>query len=235
MKKLLIIKTGTTYPSIRKNYGDFENFILDKIHIPNSEVLVSSIYLNQSLPDIKDVFAIIITGSHSMVTDNDPWNIYLSKWLKEQVPSSIPVLGICYGHQLLAQTFGGNVDYNSKGIEIGTVKISLTQQGETDPLLCILPKIFFGHVTHAQTVIALPNNGTLLAENNFEPHHAFSIAENMWGLQFHPEFDAEITRGYIKEQADNLITRGYNIDELYASVQEHNYGKLLLNYFIDLV
>lgn len=98
-----------------------------------------------------------------------------------------------------------------------------------------LPKTFLGHVTHAQTVITLPVNGRLLAKNNFEEHHAFSINENIWGVQFHPEFNADVTRAYINEQKEILIKEGYDQDKLYNSVQEHAYGKLLLKRFIELV
>ena len=235
MKKLLIIKTGTTFPSIRNIYGDFDDFIINQVDMPPNNVIVSYVCENKSLPDLRDVSAIIITGSHSMVTDCNNWSIYLSQWLRDVMHKSIPVLGICYGHQLLAQAFGGYVDYHPKGKEIGTVNIELTAQGEKDPLMGALPKTFLGHVTHAQTVITLPVNGRLLAKNNFEEHHAFSINENIWGVQFHPEFNADVTREYINEQKENLMKEGYDLEKLHSSVQEHMYGKLLLKRFIELI
>lgn len=235
MKKLLIVKTGTTFPSIRKTYGDFDDFIINQVDLPPGNVIVSSVYKHESLPDVRDVSGIIITGSHSMVTDYDNWSIYLSQWLKDLMYKSIPVLGICYGHQLLAQALGGYVDYHPKGREIGTVNIELTAQGEKDLLMGVLPKTFLGHVTHVQTVTALPVDGHPLAKNNLEEHHAILINENMWGVQFHPEFNADITRAYINEQKESLMKEGYDPDKLYNSVQEHMYGKLLLKRFIELV
>ena len=235
MKKILIIKTGTTFPSIRKIYGDFDDFIINEGDIPPNNVIVASVYKHKSLPDISNVSAVIITGSHAMVTDHENWSIYLSQWLQDIIYTSIPMLGICYGHHLLAQAFGGQVDYHPKGKEIGTVNIELTDQGEKNPLMGILPKTFLGHVTHAQTVITLPVNGRLLARNNFEGHHAFSLNKTIWGVQFHPEFNADVTRAYIDEQKESLIIAGYDLDKLYDSVQEHKYGKLLLKCFMELV
>ncbi|ACV63640.1 glutamine amidotransferase class-I [Desulfofarcimen acetoxidans DSM 771] len=235
MKKLLIIKTGTTFPSIRETYGDFDDFIINQADISPAGVMVSAIYKDKFLPDYKDVSAVIITGSHSMITDNDNWSIYLSRWLRASVHESIPVLGICYGHQLLARAFGGYVDFHPGGKEIGTVNIELTEQGENDPLLSVLPKKFLGHVTHAQSVINLPVSGQLLAKNCFEGHHAFSINNNIWGVQFHPEFNAGITREYINEQAPCLIKEGYDINQLHNSVREHVYGKILLKRFWELI
>lgn len=234
VKRLLIIKTGTTFPSIRRAYGDFDDMIMSQADLPPGNVMVSAAYKYESLPDLRDVSAIIITGAHSMVTDNDDWLINLSWWLRDMIHESVPVLGICYGHQLLAKAFGGCVDYHPKGKEIGTVSIDLTEQGKTDPLLSALPETFLGHVTHAQTVITLPSDGRLLAKNDYEKHHAFSVNENIWGVQFHPEFNAAITRAYIDEQKDSLVKEGYDLDQLHNSVREHKYGKLLLRRFMEL-
>ncbi|MDD4238947.1 MAG: glutamine amidotransferase [Desulfotomaculaceae bacterium] len=235
MKKLLIIKTGTTFPSIRKNYGDFDDFIIKQADMPTGNVIISSVYKHETLPDLFDVSAIIITGSHSMLTEYDQWIVHFSQWLRDIVHNSIPVLGICYGHQLLAQALGGHVDYHPKGKEIGTVSIELTADGEKDTLLGVLPQTFLGHVAHAQTVITLPVNARLLAKNHFDKHHAFSINKNMWGVQFHPEFNADVTRAYINEQKDSLEKEGYDLNILHNSVQEHAYGKMLLQRFLELV
>ncbi len=234
VKRLLIIKTGTTFPSIRRAYGDFDDMIINQAGLPPGDVMVSAVYKYEPLPDLRDVSAIIITGAHAMVTDYDDWLIHLSQWLRDIIHESVPVLGICYGHQLLAQALGGRVDYHPKGKEIGTVSIDLTEQGKTDPLLSALPETFLGHVTHAQTVITLPAEGRLLAKNDYEKHHAFSINENIWGVQFHPEFNAAITRAYIDEQKERLVEEGYDLDQLHDSVREHKYGKLLLRRFIEL-
>jgi len=235
MKKLLIIKTGTTFPSIRQLHGDFDDFIINQIDLPPEKVIVAPIYLDKNLPELKDVSGIVITGSHSMVTDCDGWSIFLAQWLREAANNSIPILGICYGHQLLAQAFAGKVDYHPKGKEIGTVKIELTEVGREDPLLGVLPKNFWGHVTHSQTAVKIPANARLLARNEFEPHHAFVLGENIWGVQFHPEFNADIIKLYIKEQERGLLEEGYNLDLINNSVQEHDYGKILLKRFTELM
>lgn len=57
--------------------------------------------------------------------------------------------------------------------------------------------VIFGHVTHSQTVIKLPEQAVLLVSNEFEPHHAFKLNNDMYGVPFHPEFTAEINHAYI--------------------------------------
>ncbi|KPU45730.1 GMP synthase [Oxobacter pfennigii] len=235
MKKILIIKAGTTYDSIREKYGDFEDYIINTADLNYEDILVWNAYQKEKEPDINDVSAIIITGSHSMVSDFEDWSVMLSKWLKDTASGKVPILGICYGHQLLAQTFGGTVGYHPRGKEFGTVYIELTEDGEKDPLLGVLPEKFFGHVAHSQTAIKVPPEALVLAGNEFEPHHAFALKNNIWGVQFHPEFTMDITHSYIEKLEDSLKIEGYDIKALKSSLQDNDYGKILLKRFIELI
>ena len=63
-----------------------------------------------------------------------------------------------------------------------------------------------------QTVKKLPTGAQLLAQNSFESHHAYRIGKNAWGVQFHPEFTADIMKEYVIEQASSLISEGYDRD-----------------------
>ncbi|WP_153726105.1 glutamine amidotransferase [Heliorestis convoluta] len=234
MKKLFIIKTGSTFSSICDKHGDFEDFITAQLEIDSQEVEVIHACTAEVFPPVMNSMGIIITGSHAMVTDQEPWMVKLAQWLQETVSARVPVLGICFGHQLLAHAFGGLVDYHPKGIEIGTVSIELTEEGRKDSLLGFLPSSFQGHVTHAQTVLQLPPGATLLAKNDFEPHHAFVLHDRIWGVQFHPEFTAEITYHYVQKQKDKLGKAGMNIETIEESIHDTVYGAQLLKRFLTI-
>ena len=235
MKKLLIIQTGETFPAIKKQFGGFDEMVRIGANLQADEVIVAPVYKGiEALPDLESIGAIIITGSHDMVTDKEEWSEQLKGWLQETAYLQIPTLGICYGHQLLAEAFGGKVDYHPKGIEIGTATISLTAAAKADPLFSCLSSEIAGHVTHSQTVITLPENAVVLASNSFENHHAFKLNDHIYGVQYHPEFTAGIIRAYIEKQKVHLEQAGFDIEELHNSVIENDFGKRLLQCFVSI-
>lgn len=229
-KKVLIIQTGSSYQELVDQNMNFDNMIIRRIKTKNYKVL--KVFQGDPLPEYKEIDRIIITGAHSMVTDNEEWIDDLSTWLlglKEE--NSIPVLGICYGHQLLAQTFNGVIDYHPRGPEIGMVKIKLTKDGQKDELFQGINTPFNGYVTHSQSVIKLPEEACLLAYNSFEPHHSFRIGKSIYGVQFHPEFTADIMKVYVRNQREKV---GHTFDDVYNKIKELDSGIKLIENFICL-
>lgn len=199
------------------------------------DIVISAPYKGDKLPDGNSISGVIITGSHSMVTDHEKWSDDIIVWLREIASYGIPILGICYGHQLIAEAFGGKVGYSPKGLEVGEAKIMLTNEGKNDRLMSVMENEFLGYVTHSQTVLELPKGAKVLAYNDHEPHHGFVINNHIWGVQFHPEFNGEIMFKYVKEKEDSILRLERSVEDVYNGIAEHVYGKILLNRFIELV
>lgn len=228
---ILIIKTGSTISSLLKNGQDFEDWFQFGMGLEAAEVSVCNLHQGEPLPNLDKVSGVVITGSPAFVTDLAPWNFAGADYLREAHAREIPILGICYGHQMLAWAFGGSVDFNPQGREIGTVPVVLSAQAVTDPLFQSLPAQFKVQVSHLQSVLERPHDAVLLASNDFDINHGFRIGRSTWCLQFHPEFDADITRAYIRERSGEITSEGLDPAELLAHVEETaTAGSLLLHF-----
>jgi len=235
MKTICIVKTGSTFPATRNDFDDFEDWISSRLDMTQSEPFTVNVQAGESLPDLSLCDGIILTGSHSMVTDEDAWSQQTALWLRDAVHKEIPLLAICYGHQLLAKALGGVSDYHSKGMEIGTVQINLTGNVRDDPLFCDVPDRFFAHTIHSQTVLTLPSGAVRLAYNSHDENHAFRIGKCAWGVQFHPEFTKAIMNSYIEEVAKTGKFDGGTKQLLLEKSQETEESYVLLKKFEGIV
>src|SRR5712672_751096 len=130
MSPVLIVKAGTPPPSVVERRGDYEAWIGSAMGLSPSEVEVARVYRDEPLPDASDIAAVVVTGSSAMVTDREPWSERTALWLRGAVNAGTPVLAICFGHQLLAHGFGGKVEYNPRGRQIGTIDVALTEEAQ---------------------------------------------------------------------------------------------------------
>ena len=235
MTKLLIVKTGSTFPVLRERRGDFEDWILEAMGLPREQVDVVSVHEDEALPAPGEPRGVVVTGSSSMVSERETWSERTAEWLAGAVAAGTPVLGICYGHQLLAHGLGGRVGPNPQGRQIGTRKLDLRGPWREDPLLGGLEAPHRVQVSHVESVLELPPGARLLASTAGDPHHAFAMGNSVWGIQFHPEFDADVTRSYLTERRDLVVAEGLDPDRLMRDVTESETGSHLLRRFAGLL
>ncbi|MEX2366943.1 MAG: glutamine amidotransferase, partial [Pseudohongiellaceae bacterium] len=110
-----------------------------------------------------------------------------------------------------------------------------TEYASGDPLCRGLSGKIPIHVSHSQSVLRLPENARILAANAFEPHQAVRFADSVWGVQFHPEFDADIMRAYIRERKQALTAEGLAADDLYQQVRDTHEAASILTNFAELI
>ncbi len=234
MAWITVIEAGRTYPWLARRRGDFGHWVTDGMELNPDACRLVSAWDDSPLPKIDCLKGVVVTGSHAMVTERETWSERLGEWLVDVVASGIPVLGICFGHQLLAHVLGGEVGYHPGGPEAGTVTVRTYPEARTDELFASLPQRFSAQSFHFQTVRTLPPGACLLAGNDFEPHHAFSYGNRVWGVQFHPEFDAAIMRLYLATEAAALGAAGRDAVALQAGVCETPASAGLLKRFAEL-
>lgn len=128
---------------------------------------------------------VFISGSQTSVYDDLDWIRDLTSWLRDLHRADVPVLGIYWGHQLLAQALGGQVvDMGEHELGYRTVH----QRGD-DPLFAGAPVSFTAFQTHSDQVAELPAGAVELARND-RGIQAFRVGAS-YGVQFHPECDRE--------------------------------------------
>lgn len=129
-----------------------------------------------------DIDGVLVTGSRSSVYDDEEWIKATIDWLGAAIDAGYPTLGVCFGHQAVASAIGGTVEDMGE-YELGYREI----RHDGGPLFAGISDPFLAFTTHSDTVTALPESATVLAENEYGVQ-AFST-ESAWGVQFHPEYD----------------------------------------------
>jgi GMP synthase (glutamine-hydrolysing) len=183
------------------------------------------------LPSPDTLAAVVVTGSAASVTERAPWMLRAEAYLRALVAARVPTLGICFGHQLLGQALGGEVIRNPRGREIGTVSLEIV---EDDPLLAAARSPLEVNAIHVDTVGRLPRGARVLARTALEPHAALRFSESAWGVQFHPEADAEILRDTIDVRRELLAREGLDPDALIERASDAPAGASTLLRFVDI-
>ncbi|BAP12903.1 MAG: glutamine amidotransferase [Alcanivorax borkumensis] len=234
LKPIAIIQTGHTYPQIRQHYGDFDDWIAQGLGQLSPVIRVDAIK-EGPLPAPESLAGVVITGSHAMVTEAKPWMKKLAHWLFSTLENAqqLPVLGLCFGHQLLAQVLGGEVADNPLGMQVGTVPLRFTAAGQQDALLGAMAGHPWAQVVHRQSVLTPPPGSTVLASNVHDACQAFRYGERVWGVQFHPEFSADVMRSYLQRLSGEGLMQ-QQVDTHLQNVRECRDASAILARFAQL-
>ncbi|WP_162991442.1 type 1 glutamine amidotransferase [Halostella salina] len=167
------------------------------------------------LPDDDEVGAAVITGSVDSVNDDRPYVRALREWVRN---SDVPIFGVCFGHQIIADALGGTVA-RMRDPELGYR--TLTVDRPDDPLFDGLPAELTAFACHGDAVVDPPPDATVLASND-RGVQALRAGRNV-SIQFHPEVDPEFARtllGDVTASEDDRV-------EALATVTAANYRESL--------
>jgi len=233
VRPLVIVKTGDALPDVAARRGDFDGWIRDGLALAEARVDTVCVHRDEVLPSPESIAGAVVTGSAAMVSEREPWSERTAAWLAEARAAGTWILGICYGHQLLAHALGGRVGPNPHGRQIGTIALDLDAQG--DALLGGLPRQVIVQATHVEVVLELPAAAAGLGGSAADSNAAFRSGDRAWGVQFHPEFDADVMRGYIEGRRSLIEAEGGDPDALWANCRDSPHGAAVLARFGDLV
>lgn len=179
-------------------------------------------FADELLPDVHGaqfgslVDAVIISGSVFNITDRGDfaWMQKTITWVKDVIRlwPRVPIVGICFGHQLLCEAFGGVVASNPLGWELGSHELFMTNSAAA--------RLFFGEdtttakvqETHSQVVSVLPTGASVLAHTVKDPNHVVLYAAQVLGMQYHPEYDTRHMKQMLAKDVDEG-SADYNVME----------------------
>jgi GMP synthase (glutamine-hydrolysing) len=228
-KKIIVVKMGEPVPSVLKTRGEFQALIEDAIGDEWPAGFGSFDARTEPPPPLGQAAGFVITGSAASVPDREPWMLQAEAWLRDIVRAGIPVLGICFGHQILAQALGGQVRKNQRGREMGTVRI---ERLADDILFDGTPLAFEVNATHVDTVAELPEEACVLARSTKDDHQVIRFSRVAYGVQFHPEIDCEVMHAYIDARREILAQEGIAADKLAEAVKETDLARRMLRNFV---
>jgi len=231
--RIVVLVCGNTVPAIAEQRGEFDRWIRERTAVAwRGEWLARDVRGTGPLPGPRDADAFVLTGSSSSVTERAPWMLRVENLVREVAHARTPVLGVCFGHQLIAQALGGEVRRNPRGREIGTIRV---QRVADDPIFASLPRSFDVHATHVDAVVRLPPGAQVLATTSLDDVAAFRVGTDVKAVQFHPEFDADVMRGYLRARAHLVRDEGGDPDVLVARVHDGVRGPDVLRNFASRV
>lgn len=143
--------------------------------------------------DLKQFSHIVISGSRESCSSLEPWVEEVIATIKNAYELSIPTLGVCFGHQMIARAFGGiEAVGRSKTPEFGWIKIQKKRTAQKNPLIKNLKDEFFSFAAHWEEVMQLAQGFVI---DSTSPRCAiqsfYHEQKPIWGVQFHPERTAE--------------------------------------------
>jgi GMP synthase-like glutamine amidotransferase len=189
MARITIIETGHVPRKYRERHGSFPDMFERMIRAedPSTAFDVVSIPDGEALPDARQLEAILITGAAAGVYDGLDWIAPLEDFVRTAHANKTPMVGVCFGHQLIAQALGGTVRKSDKGWGIGRHVYQVTPNngviaGEHLAIAC----------SHQDQVIEPPEGARTILFSQFTPHAGLLYANGTTlSVQPHPEFDVD--------------------------------------------
>ena len=206
--KIGILETGHLSDSLRAKYGRYPAFFERLVgpFLPEATFFTIAIVDGEVAENPQQADGWIITGSRSGAYDDEPWIPALEAFLRACLADHVPVVGICFGHQILAQAMGGKVVKSEKGWGIGLMDY---QASSTPSWFEGIGKDFTIPAIHQDQVILAPEGAQVFAQSEFCPIAGLIYGDpelpDAFTIQPHPEMTSEFVADISEERLQYII------------------------------
>ena len=202
---IAILEAGRTNPYMPAefhNYPDmFETLFADQPNSPGFRFSIVPVIDDVFPKAVNDYDGYLITGSAYGVYDDAPFIIKLMGFIRSVFAAGRPLVGVCFGHQIIAHALGGHATKFGDGWGIGTMPIKMV--GKADWIPNDIDQLYLIHV-HQDQVVTLPPDAIRLAQSDFCQNAAFAIGKQVFAIQGHPEFTPDYTNALIDIREDKI-------------------------------
>ena len=185
---------------------------------------------------VEGLDAVILSGSPRDAWVDDPFNDRMLDLVGDVLERQLPFLGVCYGHQILCRRLGARVGRHPAGLQLGPTVVTLSKEGRKDGLFRGIDQEFEALSGHADCVAEVPEDAVLLASSEDTSIEVVRAGETAYGVQFHPEMDAEVLqylwRPRIGDWADRV---SFDLPSRIASIRDTPQATRILTNFIDQI
>lgn len=135
----------------------------------------------------------LVTGSKYGAYEDHPWIAPLEALIREAIDANVPVVGICFGHQIIAQALGGRVEKFRGGWSVG-------RQGYDMGGVTV-----YQNAWHQDQVTELPESATVVAHSDFCENAALVYGDRAFSVQWHPEFESDFIAALIELRGPGVV------------------------------
>lgn len=206
--RICILENGRTPDDLIDEFGSYPKMI-DKWlspYLPQATFTYLSPVRGEKLPAPGDFDGFILTGSKHSTYERSPWMVGLIALLQQLRQKRIPVFGICFGHQIMADAYGGLNAKSSKGWGVGAHQYNY----ETPDL----PGSTASFVFHQDQVQKVPPEATRIGGSAHCENGVFAYSFPAISVQYHPEFSAEYIQALAKKFRGDLLSDSVSANAL---------------------
>ncbi len=188
-----ILQTGASPDALRADMGDYPDFF-ERLLADQGLTFRRYTVMEMDFPkDVHECEGWLITGSRFGAYEDHPFIKPLEAFIRDAYAAHVPVVGICFGHQIIAQAMGGRVEKYARGWSVGPTDYDF--DGEKITL----------NAWHQDQVVEKPDSATVAATNGFCENAALLYDDRMFTVQAHPEFKPEFMLGLIEKRGPGLV------------------------------
>ena len=236
--KIGILLVGRASEDLVDKYGTYAEMLINLI---NSDEKLFEFKTFNILDGIfplnhNDCDGWIVTGSPHGVYEEHSWIPIVSQLIRDIYDNKLPIFGVCFGHQLIAQALGGNVEKSTKGWGLG---LHTYQINNKTNYMGNLPSEVTLNICHQDQVLSPPNGATVYAKSDFCENAGFYIKDKVLTMQAHPEFLVDFIKALLTARRDVTIPKQFVDPALIGlkshpdSVQSNQFAETIRRFFLN--